>query len=176
MEATTPITPLRRRNSIATSLVIPSKLTFQTLPHHASSFPTTTTTTTTSSSSASSSSSSQSFPTVDFELISIKPLSYTSLKDVLPSTAVNSPTVQSGYEISIRNRLVKQAAWAYLRPMSISPDSSSRHFLHRLWASISGRLRLKATAFLSLINCHILPTLSRTFDRLLRAIRIPSSR
>ncbi|KAH9614119.1 hypothetical protein KSS87_010575, partial [Heliosperma pusillum] len=83
-----------------------------------------------------------------FELVSLKfptaTPSYTSLKDIIPSSpssilspspatnsaggagAITSPTSGSGYEISIRNRLVKQAAWAYLQPtVPSSPSSSS---------------------------------------------------
>ncbi|KAL2900077.1 Asparagine--tRNA ligase [Bienertia sinuspersici] len=81
----------------------------------------------------------------DYELVvSLKSDSYTSLKDILPSTpassilsptpaialaGVSSSSSGSGYEISIRNRLVKQAAWAYLQPALLlsSPSSSSRH-------------------------------------------------
>ncbi|XP_076888419.1 uncharacterized protein LOC143538845 [Bidens hawaiensis] len=80
----------------------------------------------------------------DFELVSLRPASYTSLRDVLPPTAaaVQSPklpsyTVHSGYEISIRNRLVKQAAWAYLQPVSVSLDSGGTTVFHRLWTRLS---------------------------------------
>ncbi|XP_071739253.1 uncharacterized protein [Rutidosis leptorrhynchoides] len=106
--AATPISTLRRRNSIE----IP---TLQTPPSSA-----------------------------DFELISLKPASYTSLRDILPTAAgaVMSPkapsfTSHSGYEIPIRNRLVKQAAWAYLQPMSTSPDSGGPTVFHRLWTRFS---------------------------------------
>ncbi|GAB2272134.1 hypothetical protein Dimus_006954 [Dionaea muscipula] len=92
---------------------------------------------------------------VDFELVSLKSTAYVSLKDIIPSShsilspsaAAVSPlptaastlassggTSVSGYEISIRNRLVKQAAWAYLQPMSTSPSSSGR----RHWSLFSG--------------------------------------
>ncbi|KAJ9541443.1 hypothetical protein OSB04_027949 [Centaurea solstitialis] len=116
-----PTTTLRRRNST----VPPSNLTLQTNSS-------TTTTTTISNTSA------------DFELLSLKPASYTSLRDILPSTAavVQSPKVRSfathsDYEIPIRNRLVKQAAWAYLRPMSTSPDSDGSTVFHRIWNRFS---------------------------------------
>lgn len=148
-------TTLSRRNSIATSIIVPSKLTLPPDPRHASAIFPTSTVYGGGSTSSSTTSSLQSFPPVDFELLSINPLSYTSLKDLLPPSsypAVQSPTTSSsapgggsGYEISIRNRLVKQAAWAYLQPMSTSPDSSSssagHQFLHRLRARISGFLR-----------------------------------
>ncbi|KAK2965769.1 hypothetical protein RJ640_014112 [Escallonia rubra] len=170
----TPKTTLRRRNSISTSVVIPAKLTLPIKPHdHTSSFHATGTTGTTTSSSSSSSSTSsfQSFPSADFELISIRPTSYTSLKDLLPSAAaVQSPTApatsQSGCEITIRNRLVKQAAWAYLQPMSTSPDSAGQGFLHRLWVRISG------AGFFRFVDRVV----TRAFDWMLRVIRVRTSR
>ncbi|KAI3798327.1 hypothetical protein L1987_33598 [Smallanthus sonchifolius] len=136
--ARTPISTLRRRNSIET----PSSLTLHTKHQHPSSSSSSSsssyTTATTSSSTTSSSSSA------DYELVSLKPASYTSLRDILPSTVtfVQSPkppsfTVNSGYEISIRNRLVKQAAWAYLQPMSTSPGAGGSTVFHRLWNRLS---------------------------------------
>ncbi|KAL4578294.1 hypothetical protein LXL04_014415 [Taraxacum kok-saghyz] len=123
-EPATPISTVRRRNSIATPS--DSKLHY----------PSSSTMTTTMSSSLSSS--------PDFELVSLKPASYTSLRDILLSTAavVQSPKVpssaaHSGYEISIRNRLVKQAAWAYLQPMSTSRDSGGSTVFHRVWNRLS---------------------------------------
>ncbi|KAA8516794.1 hypothetical protein F0562_017096 [Nyssa sinensis] len=172
---------LRRRNSIATSVVVPAKLSLPAKPHHTTSFPNGTTTAT-STTSLSSSSSLQSFPSVDFKLISIQPLSYTSLKDLLPSTAVESPKPttpvgHSGCEISIRNRLVKQAAWAYLQPMAASPVADGRHFLHRLWAKLTDNCPMNPfTTFLRFIDQHVIRIMIREFDRLLRAIRVRSSR
>ncbi|XP_028787479.1 uncharacterized protein LOC114743434, partial [Neltuma alba] len=87
---------------------------------------------------------------LDLDFGSIKsPSSYTSLRDVLPSSAaaVNSPTASSAatnssYHISIRNRLVKQAAWAYLQPLSASPQSSSGpNILRRLSLRFSSCFR-----------------------------------
>nr|POE68370.1 hypothetical protein CFP56_12544 [Quercus suber] len=157
---------LRRRNSIATSVVVPTRLSFtaaatttkplqsfNTFPNHQNgtvSRP----------------------PPLDYdELLSLKcspPQTYTSLKDILPvsasNAAVSSPTpastaaVSSGYEISIRNRLVKQAAWAYLQPMSSSPGSSGPHFLHRLWLS-----------FLSFFRRHVVPAFTHLLHQVLRA-------
>ncbi|KAJ0480659.1 hypothetical protein HanIR_Chr13g0634181 [Helianthus annuus] len=90
---------------------------------------------------------------VDFQLNGIKHTCYTSLRDILPSppTAIHSPkppysAPNSGYDISIRNRLVKQAAWAYLQPMSTSheSDESARVW----WTQFSGSLiRLVTAAF-----------------------------
>ncbi|XVF07569.1 hypothetical protein REPUB_Repub06bG0150700 [Reevesia pubescens] len=105
-----PLTTLRRSNSISTPVQVSSKLTLLTPKplQTATSFP----------------NGNAVSPPLDLELISLKTslASYTSLKDILPSSAVAicSPTAagsvtNSGYEISIRNRLVKQAAWAYLQ-------------------------------------------------------------
>ncbi|XP_051149616.1 uncharacterized protein LOC127264206 [Andrographis paniculata] len=112
---------LRRRSSVPAA---PPKLIL--LPHRSSS--STTTTGTFSSSSD------------DLELLVIKPASYsyTSLKDLLPAAAVNSPkpsqVLQSDSDICIRNRLVKQAAWAYLQPMSSSPGAAGDGFCQRVAA------------------------------------------
>ncbi|XP_047318890.1 uncharacterized protein LOC124922202 [Impatiens glandulifera] len=130
------------------------------------------------------STSSESFPAVDFKFISTtKPLGgggggYTSLKDILPSVSVQSPTTAapsprpggggggnlSAYDITIRNPLVKQAAWAYLQPMSAEENSDGRHFLQFLRDGISG----------DIIGClqSMASILSRAFRHLLRAIRL----
>ncbi|KAL0333521.1 UNVERIFIED_CONTAM: hypothetical protein Sangu_1508300 [Sesamum angustifolium] len=143
---------LRRRNSISASIsVAPTKLS---LYHNSSSSAATTT-----------SSSSD-----DLELLSIKPtsLSYTSLKDLLPLAAVNSPKpnsvhqAQPGSDICIRNRLVKQAAWAYLQPMSASPGSSSSNFFHRLWPRVA--------AFFDLVRHKVIRALKWAL-RLVRSSR-----
>ncbi|CAK8544129.1 unnamed protein product [Lathyrus sativus] len=119
--AVTPSPSLRRHNSI--TAVTPNKL------HRSAKKPPLRTT------------------SLDLELLLLKSpyTSYTSLRDMLPSphAAVNSPTgssaaINSGYEISIRNRLVKQAAWAYLQPMSSFPtNSSTPSFLSRLCHRLS---------------------------------------
>lgn len=73
----------------------------------------------------------------DIEMIQIQPLTYTSLRDLLPSSppppCLLSPTQRSGSwkEISIRNPLVKHAARAYLQPMS-TPDVDNRGLFRRL--------------------------------------------
>ncbi|CAN0847394.1 hypothetical protein LINGRAHAP2_LOCUS4954 [Linum grandiflorum] len=140
--------PLRRRNSIATAVSLPSRLSL-----HTSSLPP--------------SNGSQ----LDFELYSFEQDSsaYTSLKDLLPSSAVNSPTAGSSvcygsaYEICIRNHLVKQAAWAYLQPMSSSPGSDGpTHFLRRLWL----RLRNPISACFRFVELHLIPGISRAFYRI----------
>ncbi|KAJ8754738.1 hypothetical protein K2173_012127 [Erythroxylum novogranatense] len=125
---------LRRRNSIAaTTLMMPVKLTLPSKPLHTSSLPL-----------PSARGVASGHPmSLDLELISLtsSSLTYTSLKDLLPSPAVNSPTAAAGVgsSLSIRNRLVKQAAWAYLQPMSSSPSSSGTHFLRRIWLQFSVR-------------------------------------
>ncbi|KAI3823359.1 hypothetical protein L1987_04794 [Smallanthus sonchifolius] len=123
-DSTTP--PLFRRNSIGAT----------TKHCHPSSFATTTS-------------------SLEFELVAIKPTCYTSLRDILPSpeTAFQFPKAPYSaanpcYEILIRNCLVKQAAWAYLQPMSTSLESSRSTVFYRLWTQFSGALfRLIATAF-----------------------------
>ncbi|KAL5739941.1 hypothetical protein ACOSQ2_029121 [Xanthoceras sorbifolium] len=158
------LTPLRRRNSISTSVLVPSKLTLPSKPHCTSSL---------INGSASS-----------FELISLKSslATYTSLRDILPSStaaAVNSPTAGSSanscYEISIRNRLVKQAAWAYLQPNSASPGSSGHHFFHPIWTRLSSA-QSSISSCLRYINSRIIYGLSRTIDRIRRAIFVHFSR
>ncbi|XP_048127766.1 uncharacterized protein LOC115753898 [Rhodamnia argentea] len=76
---------------------------------------------------------------------------YTSLKDLLPaaSPSASSPTAaaSSSNEISIRNRLVNRAAWAYLRPMSASPGSHGPDLLRRLWLRLSACLGFIRRAF-----------------------------
>ncbi|KAL8201617.1 hypothetical protein R6Q57_010764 [Mikania cordata] len=148
---TTPISTLLRRKSVES----PASLILNTKQHNPSSSSYTTTTT---SSSASSSSSA------DYELVSLKPPSYTSLRDIIPTAVIQSPkppsfAAQSGYEISIRNRLVKQAAWAYLQPMSTTPGAGGSNVFHRLWNRFSD-------AFLRLIthicDCFIRSTQLRT--------------
>ncbi|KAL7594544.1 cell wall integrity and stress response component 2 [Lactuca sativa] len=145
-ESSTPTIPiLRRRNSTGSPTV-------DTKAYHSSSSSSIATTTTATTSTSSSSSSSSS---VDFELIAIKPTCYTSLRDILPSPTsfVQSPkaacsAVHSGYEISIKNHLVKQAAWAYLQPMSTFPEADGTTVLHRLWIQFSGAvLRLITATF-----------------------------
>ncbi|RWR83635.1 hypothetical protein CKAN_01239500 [Cinnamomum micranthum f. kanehirae] len=137
---------IKRRNSI--SSIIPTTLHLPSAPR----------------------SQSLSFPTADFELASLRPLppsSYTSLKDILPtSPGIQSPTAsQICQEISIRNRLVKQAAWAYLQPMASSPGSSSssgtHQFLRRIWVSFS------SAGFLGFLRHPFFHAIRTAFTRLL---------
>ncbi|CAH2064306.1 unnamed protein product [Thlaspi arvense] len=95
--------------------------------------------------------------TLDLELVSVNKSSddplpcYTSLKDILPSTTttIDSPSVSVvGPTISIRNRLVKQAACAYLQPSTPTP-SSNPSFLCRVSSSF---IRLFTAFFDSLLR------------------------
>ncbi|KAM7271918.1 hypothetical protein ACFE04_031132 [Oxalis oulophora] len=114
--------------------------------------------------------------------------SYTSLRDLIPSPNFKSPTATAadgeanyfaaaggpgngGQEITIRNRLVKQAAWAYLRPMSSSSGSSaSTNILTRIWMCLSDRNPLSVC--LRFINDRITPALTRLVDRILSILRV----
>ncbi|XP_059281469.1 uncharacterized protein LOC132035200 [Lycium ferocissimum] len=160
MDSTTPENPLlRRRNSV----ILPTKLNLQSSPS----------TTATSSSSSSSSTNS------DYELFSIKPVSYTSLRDLMPPlSTVNSPRPNNesagGSEISIRNHLVKQAAWAYLQPMSTSPDSDGRNLFSRLF--YRSPVNNPVARVIEFVDRFIFGPLTRAVDWLLRAVRIRSSR
>lgn len=153
----------RRRNSMSTKITIPlpDRRLHSCLPN-----------------------GSRSSSSPSFELISLKSpptssssTSYTSIKDLLPSTAaiINSPTAGSAanpfHEISIRNRLVKQAACAYLQPMSSSPDSSGPQFFSRIMLKL-------CSAHDSISHCFRLFTrfLSRALDRLLRSVCLHVSR
>ncbi|KAK1569344.1 hypothetical protein Q3G72_035684 [Acer saccharum] len=67
----------------------------------------------------------------DLELMALRVATYTSLKDLLPppsspSAGMTSPPAHysSWHEIPIRNQLVKQAALAYLQPMSSQPPDA----------------------------------------------------
>ncbi|XP_038701390.1 uncharacterized protein LOC119998202 [Tripterygium wilfordii] len=156
-----PPSTLRRRHSISTSVVIPNKLSL-----HISRLPNGSTTP----------------APLDVELVSLNSsLSYTSLKDLLPSNsaAINSPTATAAasslYEISIRNRLVKYAAWAYLQPMSSSPNSSASHFLCCPWLQFSTSSNLVAD-FFKFINSQVIPGICRAFDGIVRPISVRHNR
>lgn len=178
-------TLLRRRNSISQSVVVATTC-LDDLHQQTSSDASSGTLSSSSSASSSSSSSTSTFSASsgEFDLISVKPVSYVSLRDLLPSpAAVNSPKPKSPAqnhflhpcpEISIRNRLVKQAAWAYLQPMSTAPDSSTRNFLHRLWDQFT--TENPTAALFRFFNRHVFGSLSRFFDWLLRSICVRSSR
>ncbi|KAM6547700.1 hypothetical protein CsatB_019376 [Cannabis sativa] len=176
-----PTSNLRRRNSISTSSVIPATLSLPAAAaaksRHSSSFPI----------QNRNGYAAHPPPSLDFELISFKNSSsssssqpYTSLKDLLPfspsAVGINSPTaVSSGYEISIRNRLVKQAAWAYLQPMSSSPSSNGSHFLGRIWVRLAA-VHNPVTSCLGFFRRVVVPTLIRAVDRILIALRVRSAR
>ncbi|AEE78954.1 hypothetical protein [Arabidopsis thaliana] len=110
--------------------------------------------------------------TLDLELVSVNKSSedplpcYTSLKDILPSssTTVDSPAISfavasavSGPTITIRNRLVKQAACSYLQPSTPTP-SSNPSFLRRVSSSF---IRLVSAFFDALLR--IFPSPQKIF-------------
>ncbi|XVF00839.1 hypothetical protein REPUB_Repub04eG0036800 [Reevesia pubescens] len=71
----------------------------------------------------------------DIEMITIQSVSYTSLKDLLPTSplSITSPTHNSSWhEIPIKNPLVKHAAWAYLQPMSSPPEVGEKVLFGKL--------------------------------------------
>ena len=97
--------------------------------------------------------------------------SYTSLRDVLPSTALISPctsAVSAAGAVAIRNRLVKQAAWAYLQPMSASPSSNggAQRFLRRIFAVEDAG----DSSCVGFIAFHV----AMAVDRLLALFRVPA--
>ncbi|XP_042519604.1 uncharacterized protein LOC122093350 [Macadamia integrifolia] len=156
----------RRRNSIASS-VIPAKLNLSS--DETLNFPIV------------NGGSKVSHAVDDLELISLRTrTNYTSLKDLLPSSpaaGIQSPRavpgVESGYEICIRNRLVKQAAWAYLQPKSVTPGSSGRHFFQRIWDRfqfLREYLRNSVNACFEFLNQYVVSKIARVFDRLLGLI------
>ncbi|EOY33338.1 hypothetical protein QUC31_018997 [Theobroma cacao] len=96
------------------------------------------------------------YAALDSELDSSSPLisTYTSLKDLMPSSkgsqSQNNPysagsTIASAYEIPITNLLVKKAAWVYLQPMALPPNSSSttpkEHILCRAWVEVKSPVK-----------------------------------
>ncbi|CAN8268143.1 unnamed protein product [Cochlearia groenlandica] len=110
--------------------------------------------------------------TLDLQLVSLNKSSYTinlqsytSLKDIIPcsTTTVDSPAVVStvaGPTVSIRNRLVKQAACSYLQPSTPTPNSSKvvPSFFRRVSSSF---LRLFSAFFDSLLR--LFPTPRKIF-------------
>ncbi|CAF1855357.1 uncharacterized protein LOC106394809 [Brassica napus] len=104
--------------------------------------------------------------TLDLELLSVNKssddllLRYTSLRDILPSTTAtaDSPAVSVAAPIiSIRNRLVKQAACAYLQPATPTPSSNSS-FFRRVSSSF---LRILSALFGSILR--LFPSPPRIF-------------
>lgn len=117
-------------------------------------------------------------PPLDFELVSFKSitssLSYISLKDHIPGAAINSPTGASSsstvYKISIHNRLVKQAAWAYLLPIGSSSPDSSPNFFRSLCIRFSAQSALSSC--FSFVNHDLIPYLTRLINRIIRLFRV----
>ncbi|KAL9278615.1 hypothetical protein AtEden1_Chr5g0088751 [Arabidopsis thaliana] len=110
----------------------------------------------------------------DYELISVKPSSfvaYTSLRDIISSpinSSLNLPSINGSCspvistaagDISIRNRLVKQAALSYLQPtvLTSSDDSAGSQFFRRVWLHLSAGFQF----------------LRRVFDWIFQSFRVP---
>lgn len=81
----------------------------------------------------------------DVEMITVRSVSYTSLKDLLPCTSstigTSSPTHNSSWHddvSNIKNPLVKHAALAYLQPMSTPPEVGEKGMFGRLVESCCG--------------------------------------
>ncbi|CAN7036774.1 unnamed protein product [Brassica oleracea var. botrytis] len=100
---------------------------------------------------------------IDFDLISIKPpsfVAYTSLRDIISSPSnssvklpsingSSSPVLSTVGDISIRDPLVKQAAWSYLQAtaQASSEDSAGCQFLRRGWLHFSAGVQFLRRVF-----------------------------
>ncbi|XP_042477366.1 uncharacterized protein LOC122058760 [Macadamia integrifolia] len=81
----------------------------------------------------------------DPHINNVNDLKYTSLKDILPiSPTKNVPNFDAnGYDIAIRNQLVKQAAAAYLQSAAIL-SSRNQNWLVRFWRREAIRVALRS--------------------------------
>ncbi|KAL3621403.1 hypothetical protein CASFOL_036316 [Castilleja foliolosa] len=71
----------------------------------------------------------------DIEMLAFQSISYTTLKDLIPSSPSSnvSPTSGSSWrEIPIKDPLVQHAAWAYLQPMA-EARGEDRRWWKRVW-------------------------------------------
>ncbi|KAI4370151.1 hypothetical protein MLD38_018528 [Melastoma candidum] len=78
--------------------------------------------------------------------------SYSSLKDFLPPSSSPQVLCSPTTSISIRHRLVKQAAWAYLQPAAVSPVSPPVPSFRRLCSSFSSCFRRLFSFFSGLLR------------------------
>lgn len=97
---------------------------------------------------------------------------YTSLKDLFPCTRTPITTASSaiaaghaGHEVAIRFRLLKQAAWAYMRPLYALPEGKDRGR-----ASVFRRVWDKFTA--DVANNSLVRVVNRAVGWVLRAVRM----
>ncbi|KAM7475178.1 hypothetical protein LguiB_022421 [Lonicera macranthoides] len=76
---------------------------------------------------------------VDVEMVAFQSdQSYTSLRDLLPANEISNRK-DSWREIPIKDPLLQQAAWAYLRPaMTAARDSNARCCVERLRDGLCG--------------------------------------
>ncbi|KAL8150251.1 hypothetical protein V2J09_020059 [Rumex salicifolius] len=125
----------------------------------------------------------------DIELITIQPNSYTSLRDIIaassaalggassPSTAPASPTcwksTRDRDDVPIKNQLVKQAALAYLQPLSSSPSSTEgRSWPQRLKGNLNSCFAVDGEGEIGCIgplDGVVLAAIKEAFGRFLRA-------
>ncbi|XVF19652.1 hypothetical protein REPUB_Repub11eG0129300 [Reevesia pubescens] len=113
------------------------------------------------------------------ELDSVSLISYTSLKDLIPSRkgSKKNPyskgsTIQFAYEILITNLLVKKAAWVNLQPMAAAlPHDSSNsnpreHILYLAWGDVKSLVK----ACCRFIKRNIINKIANAFEKLLGEI------
>lgn len=65
----------------------------------------------------------------NMEMVALQPLTYTSLKDLLPPPVIVSPPFDRGdswREIPIKDPLLQHAAWAYLQPATTASKADDR--------------------------------------------------
>ncbi|KAF3569530.1 hypothetical protein DY000_02019650 [Brassica cretica] len=133
-------TPLRRRITVATPTPTPTPMITSDIPF-----------------------AIESPSSFDFDLISIKPpsfVAYTSLRDIISSPSnssvklpsingSSSPVLSTVGDISIRDPLVKQAAWSYLQAtaQTSSEDSAGCQFLRRVWLHFSAGVEFLRRVF-----------------------------
>ena len=96
-------------------------------------------------------------------------ISYTSLKDLIPSN--KGLTIQSVYEIPITNLLVKKAAWVYLQPMpAVLP--SNEQILCFAWDDVQNPVK----DCFRFIQRNIINKIASALEKLLGEIHVGSSR
>ncbi|KAL2506969.1 uncharacterized protein Fot_30616 [Forsythia ovata] len=104
---------------------------------------------------------SPSSATIDFDDSSPK---YTSLKEILASS--NTRLTCSCTDISIRNPLVKQAAWFYLQPMPAAMKNSSKKCLVcQIVEKMPQDLKHSVKVFLGFIVEHVIWKITGAFRR-----------
>lgn len=115
-------------------------------------------------------------------------LQYTSLRDLIAEspTKRGSPRVQESVwcdlsQMKFKDRLLKQAARAYLLPIGVE-TSQEMHFFARCWksltnnkalgASIKESLKTQVQACADFFRTHVYSRLSYAFDRLIQLCKL----